>query len=331
MNLVEALIQPAIATLRRHAREEPLSLFIDPTLVDPIVLLCDSVDLDASAQAWVKKNIIRLPFIHNDFDPERQPYILHLPNESSAERIVNEALRFAIEESLSLRQESPGARSVCGVIVGDDNPFQTARRLAQLARIKPQEQQPWYLRYWDPRVIWHLPRILPASLWEEISNNIGSWLTIGPQRQLQLFTPDSKKEIEPLRTPLQIQNQIWDRLSLIGPTNQVLTIGEDFGIDPTPTQAQRIEKLLTRAAQTWGLAADGDGIVFAVAGLTSHDRFDEHPLVAAALQAAARENKSIGTVLADFDDTFWAEVSNGRWAQPAQHNNEMRTRKKVAP
>lgn len=320
MRLVEQMTERAIIALRRDAGDAPLSIFIDPTLADPLGDLLKLNNGPSDSLHCSAARAVRLPHMHDDFNPECHPYLLWLPCEEQAERIVNAALRVAICEALGAYGTAHQARSVCGIILGDAEPIRTAKRLAATARVMRPDGAWWYLRFWDPRVLWHLPRMLPAPLWDTIARGIGPWCTFD-LRQEWVTGNRAPHEVPPgvTETPMRLSQPVWDRLARIGPMNQVLAMARDWGLGLSPALAERIERLLREAAE-FGYPADGDGIVFAAAGITAHEQFYRHPQVAQTLQRAADEGRPLGDALSGLDEAFWADVSSGRWL--AEPNNK---------
>lgn len=318
--LVEELIERSVLGLRREAGDAPLSIFIDPTLADPLRDLLKLNNGWNDSPQWSATRTVRLPHIHDDFDPERQPYLLWLPNEAQTERVVNAALRVAASEALGVYGSAHHARSVCGIVLGDVEPHRTAQRLAAAARVFRPDGVRWHLRYWDPRVLWHLPRMLPAHLWDTIARSIGTWCTFDMRQEwVRVGCTPHEIALHATETPIRLSQPVWERLARIGPMNQVLAMARDWSLDLSPALAERIERLLCEASE-FGYPADGDGIVFAAAGITAHEQFYRHPRVAQILQRATDEGRPLGDALSEFDQAFWDEVSTGRWL--AKPNNK---------
>ena len=99
----------------------------------------------------------------------------------------------------------------------------------------------------------------------------------------------------------------WQRLQRIGAINVALASAWEWDLLPTQRNAERIERLLA-TCEALGFSSQRDSQVFVACGLTSHDRFYEHPLVASALQQAASKGEGAVIALTQFDETFWGEL-----------------------
>ena len=307
----------ALRTALAAAGSETVSILVDPTLSDP--LMVEPCVQDALTSGHATR--IRLPHIHGDVDPDAAPYLLHAAVEPAAERVVNLSIAVAaLEASQGVSKEAPG-RSVCAWIIGEANPRATAIRLADAARIARPDGRPWYLRYWDPRVMWHLPRVLPQAQWSELQAQLGDWWALD---QLNQFVSQASPRVAHKNTPaeqvtslpvmsqkLRIEAHAWERLSLIGVTNTVLEMAWDWGVIPTTANAQRIE-LMLRRCRALGFETAQDELVFCSCALTSRDDFDSHPAVSEALTAAAARRTSVAQALEPFDELFWAGISQNR-------------------
>jgi Domain of unknown function (DUF4123) len=326
------LADQALLALRHAAGEAPLSIFIDPTLRDP---LATDPDADprahhASLRDALERSLadgtarrIALPPIHADFDPQRQPYLIHISSEPAAEALVSAALKLALAEAFEADVDEHGerftGRTICGWILGDADPKARARQLVDAAVLIKPDGQRHYLRYWDPRVLWHLPARLAASHWQALRGALGQWVYFDPLRQwvntagepLQGGALDSRATpasgAEPhQRAPLDPAR--WQALQRIGPVNQVLAMSWDWGLVPSHARAGQIDRLMLRSIEH-GFDSEQDLLVFAACGLTGHPQFDQHPEVAAALQQGAAERTPLQQTLARFDETFWAGLA----------------------
>jgi hypothetical protein len=292
----------------RLAGSSTVSILIDPTLADP--LADDAFVQDALVRGDVLR--VELPRIHDDVDPDATPYLLHANDAPRAERALNASLALAAAEALDGVDQRDRGRSVCAWVIGDTKPRDSAKRLADAARIVRPDGRPWPLRYWDPRVLWHLPRVMPQLLWRDLQSKLGQWWTLDALNQFVSYaavgTPTASEDCRPVR----IEAPVWDRLSRIGAINTVLRMAWGWGLLPTTQNADRIERLIARC-ESLGFASEQDALVFAACGLTSHDRFDEHPRIAAALRQSSSDGNSVRLAIAPFTEDFWSEIASSRW------------------
>jgi Domain of unknown function (DUF4123) len=296
---------------------DTVSILIDPTLSDP--LLVEACVQDALTRGEAAR--IQLPHIHDDVDPDAAPYLLHIEHEASAERVVNASIALAAFEASQSRAEGMLGRSVCAWIVGEANPQALAVRLANAAKILRPDGNLWYLRYWDPRVMWHLPRVLTQGQWSALQGDLGEWWALDQLNQFvsraspatanASIAAERNDHLTPRTHRVKLETPVWERLSLIGATNTVLGMAWEWGVIPTAANAQRIESMLRRC-RAFGFESSQDELVFCSCALTSRDDFDSHPAVSEALTAAAKSRTSVAQALEPFDELFWAGISQNR-------------------
>jgi hypothetical protein len=303
----DQITNDALKALRQATAENSVTIFIDPTLADP---LNASEDLAAAYSSGAASKV-RLPIIHNDIDPDHSPYLIFVANEPAAERLVNATVSLAVREALGEVKDNYLGRSVCGWIIGEKTPRDLAKNIARIASVRRPGGEFWPLRFWDPRVMWHLPRVLDPEKLDRIHNTAGPWWTLDPMMQFtQMVTVQRDELTEPPR--LRFEAPEWVRLERIGNTNIVLKMAFEWGVLPTTANAERIDGLLQKC-QTLGFETDQDALIFAACGLTSHARFYDHPSVQEAIQKAAKKSASLQSAIKEFDDDFWADIATGHW------------------
>lgn len=325
--MIEEVFDRTLLALRDAAGDKPLSIFIDPTLRDPTTH--DELLHEALQQALAARlaSHHRLAPIHDDFNPQRQPFLIHVASEPAAERLVAAALRVALAEAWETESPEFTGRSVCGFILHDANPIARAHALAVCARaIKPDGRR-HFLRLWDPRVCWHLPHRLTGAQWAVVSSGMGRWAYVDPLRQLATLQPDETVSLGET-TPQRIDASTWQSLERIASTNKLLAMCWDWGLQPSVTLARQIDELLVRSAQQ-GFDSEQDVLVFAACGLTAHPQFDRHPQVHDALRRAALAGAPLQSALAVFDANFWSQLqADTRWLtdlpSPSPHGTTKR-------
>jgi hypothetical protein len=310
-----------IKLMRDSFAERPVAVFIDPTLGDPIEF---SDALRAEYLAAEKRNCvqrIKLPHIHNNFDPQRHPYLLHVENEEAAERLITATVKIALQESLALLEERQVARTVCGWMPNRHPDAATlAAHLSCAAKVTKPDGMPWYLRYWDPRVIWQLPRVLPEPHWIQMQKVLEGWHYIAPNLLLSVVdSPDqlqtSHQAIVHKNGPVVMSSEAWEGLQRIGTINSALAIAGAWGVQPDDVAARQIESLLI-ACERNGFVSERDGLVFVACGLSSHLRFYEHPLMMRALEQARHTGSTLNNMLQQFDEEFWEQLRTWQPSRP---------------
>jgi Domain of unknown function (DUF4123) len=303
------------------AKTNTITILIDPTLEDPMV---ESVELAKALDDGMVQRIA-LPSIHADFDPKHSLYLLHILDETKAEKLINQSVHIAFAESTGTFPEDYLGQSVCAWFLGEAEPNILARHISATARVYKPNGESWPLRFWDPRVLWHLPRALNAKKMNHIRSIAENWCFTNGQGQLKTANDLApfKREQDYLPKPhtLRFDQTEWAALERISSINTVFKMGQEWGLQPSDKLAAKIDSLLLRCKQR-GFETEQDGLVFAAAALTSHERFDEHPRVDATLRAGASSGALLNELIADFDDNFWASLSDGAWLQ----QNSLRTK-----
>lgn len=305
---VDEFLPQAVLTLRKALDGGPLAIFVDPLLADPF----SETEVYQAAIASGRVSLVKLPKIHPDIDPARTPYLMYIPDEVVDERLVNESLEMALLEALGGFGPERRGRSICGWVCGTPNPQVLAFRLASIAKVIRPSGQPWPLRYWDPRVIWHLPRALGISKWNNLQNGLGAWWTFGPTRVLQKFGTDVPHASRAVGDNLRFDPREWCRLERIETINKIFALSSEWDGVVDEQCAAQIDGLLARC-ETWGYPTEQDKMIFAVCGLTCRPDFDLHPEINEALREGSQKALSLQASLAKFDDTDWDRVSRGTW------------------
>jgi len=304
--LVDGITEQAIATLRKScAATGGVLIVVDPVLADPI---SQSPVFEATLKTGVAR-CVRLPAIHQDLDPTHAPYLIDVSSEVTGERLVNLSLSLAAREIVGEMHADYRGRSMCAWVCGQPHPVKFAACLAQVTRVLRPDGMSWPLRLWDPRVLWHLPRVLQPTHWLTVSRALHGWLTFDPLGQLSRIgaTAADNSHPEPCKLPLVFDEQAWQALKRIGMVNTVLQMATDWNLLPTEAQARRIDALIARC-QSLGFDSEQDGLVFAATAMTCHEKFDRHPQVKGALEIAARTGSSLSEALKQFDEPFWAAL-----------------------
>lgn len=313
MQQVQAQLNALLMALRRSLADQSVAVFIDPTLGDPLEFDTELKNQYEQSIQQGKVRRIKLPVIHSNFDPDKHPYVLYAQSEEHVESLITATLRMALQESLELQVERKAARTLCGWITDPGNNAQAlVNRLSTAAKIIKPDGLAWYLRYWDPRVIWQLPRLLDHAHWWQIQQSWGTWWSLGVDQTLARFSADAEQIVA--HTPInaadatrQIPQPLWHRLQLVGTVNKVLSMMIDWGMKPDTAAARQVEQLLL-TSEKYGFSSERDSLVFATCGLTSNPCFYEHPQVARVMQQAHQTAMTLSDALAPFDDEFWKQL-----------------------
>ncbi len=294
------LVDPAVdylMTFMDSYEYTALSVLIDPTLVDHAAAIGEEHALKRFPLGW----------IHDDFDPEKQLYLLHIPTVHNARPAIEALLELNIAEATGAFGTEYRARSVCAWLVNDTDVYATSRWLARAAQVRRPDGKPWPLRYWDPRVLPHLPRVLNAQQWAALASAIQNWFSVSAEGCLlpALNCDAPSKDATPLA--LKFDERQWAALERIALINQSLKLASDWGISFTPELPTTIDQLIATARQR-GFPTDQDALVFVACGLTTHKHFDQYPAVDSALRCGAALGQPLAHIIQQFDDAFWSQI-----------------------
>lgn len=308
--MTDTHLSDAILALRAAASDStaPISVFIDPTLRDDV---CEQPDIAQALESGVMLKQ-KLPPIHRDVDKQKTPYILHAPSEQAAERAIQATFELALQEAMVKPSPLSASRHICGWLIGESDEWALARRMRDLALVVHPTGHKYPFRFWDPRVVWHLPRILPSMAWARLRAMLGTWYALDMQHTLYLLPQLSSTVAQPKpitqADPLRFDAAQWNQLLRLAPTNQILSQAHsDLDMQPTQALAQRIDGLL-QTCSSYGFTDFGDQATFAVCGLTTHPQFFRHPRIDARLRKTASDGGTVIMALSAFDDAFWSTL-----------------------
>lgn len=283
-----------------------VAVFIDPTLIDPVA---DLFRADNTI------TICALTILEGRFDKERLPYIAHIPDAEHSRHLMHLIVEQSVKEALDIADDTLRPRCVCGWIVDPGEPYALARSLGSAALVTTPEKERWPLRYWDPRVIGHLPRVLAPDQYAALRSCLGNWWYIDDKLHFALALPARQDARGAL--PLRFDPAQWHRLQRIGHINELMRLASDWHLAPGQDLARQIDETMQRAERL-GFTGDDDLNVFAVCALIGHARFDEHPRVAQSIAKARATGLGFTAAIDEYDDDFWAGLKDGRWLEQPQ-------------
>lgn len=305
-DLIYSQTEAALGTLRAASAqsESPaVSIFIDPTRIDP---LGDALRADDSVTCCP------LTALERRFPRDKLPYIAHLPDGDRARRMLERSIEQAVREANEIADDNLRPRSVCAWIVGAAQPYKQAHALGLAALVIRPEKQRWPLRYWDPRVIAHLPRVLTSGQYAALRPCLSNWWSLNGGCHLAPAAPSQPDAIGKL--PLRFDVPQWQALERIEPINEFMRTAAAWGHAPGPELAKRVDEAMRRA-QDRGFPSEQDLRLFAVCALMGHARFDEHPRVAASIERTRFAGETFSAAIGEFEDEFWASLNDGRWLE----------------
>ncbi|WP_374600176.1 hypothetical protein [Niveibacterium sp.] len=305
---------PLEAAIRALSDADGLYLLVDPALADRVV--------DVPEFQALPRQVLPI----NTLTADRRPYLLSLGSAARNERALNASLRLSFDEARGLLDtESGQPRSVCAwLILRDRNTPPPIAALAQSATARPPHWATVTFRFWDPRVMEHLPRALGTA-------HVGAWLgSLGIAQWWSVVAqPDSGYSLACLEARADVSRDQqrprtlmgaadrdqWRLLNAIGWANRLATIVSNWELADSPNHDE-LERLAHRA-MAWGLNDDADVLRFSHCTLTLHPAFDTHPKVASVLkQLQLSDQPGFAELVQSWDDAFLDELRSGAWINP---------------
>jgi hypothetical protein len=299
----DALVDRAVKDLRAAlalSKARSVTILIDPAQHDPFA---------SDPLAKLADQTHRVARLHDDQPDEQRLYLLHVSDEERSERLVNRSVHIAVGEALA-SQRANAPRSVCAWLLGTTNPGATVLRIYEHARVVRPDHQMWPLRFWDPRVIGHLPRVLRASQFASFGELLAGWWYInGNGAFARARHPGANAEIE--TPPLRFDTARWDALARIGIVNEIERLSRAWGVAPSTDLDARIDRIVVEGLRR-GCRTPQDVQAFACCALTKHEAFYEDPEVQQRLQAGGDKGVPVAGVLAGLDEATWKRVDDRR-------------------
>jgi hypothetical protein len=267
------------------------AIFVDPALGDPFQDL---------RQSMAKQTFV-LSVPEEKVPVDVRPYLLMISHDRAGAELRVRSLALAHAEALGLG-DATGARSICGWISFTGEPEPLANALTQKATLILDETQTSLFRYYDPRVVMHLRRLLrPAQFFNGLPV-LRSWAYVSPDVDLAIFLPDG--EIESPAPVWFMTHQQRDGVTRIEAVNSVIS---ELRLDAT--HAPTIDAALSRAQRLHGWTDLEEMVAFGVVSIRCHTAFDSHPEIAARLLALTRSSESFAGWANTIDESEWHRIA----------------------
>lgn len=274
-----------------------------------LYILCDPMLEDELGAAANEKDYPcrKLDFTYSDLERSSNPYLIEIADEPQAERFVNFSIQVAVDEVLKNQAISPSPRSVCAWIIAPELNLNTfASLLGKSATLVDPYQigVKRLFRFWDPRVMTHLPRIFSGLPFEHWLGANTAWLTMNIDGVLECthFTnvhAESDWPFEPTK-------QQWDAIARIENLNQVLRLSEAWSSQDFLSTSIAIDNALIRA-QRLGIVESLDSITYALLYRSLGGAFEKHHLMHPVFLEFS-QGVSLTTLLADVDQVIWDRI-----------------------
>lgn len=283
---------------RLFAAGAPVYVFVDPLLHDPFERATLS---DAGRQV----HSVDLP--NWGIAPEQCPYFIAL--DSPLDELLDSGGRIALEQARS----DSDVRSVCGWFASDLAPVRLRRLFgAQMRRSAGAER--WLFRFFDPRVMRHLPGVFAAS---GAVAGVERWWYLDHRGDLQAARGAGESAV----TAAFVAEQ-QAKIDRIGVLNQAFSQWRESQEPPHDAFAQ-LDRALAKA-QALGFSVDdeSDCVAFALHRCLVHPQVEEHPTVTGWIAAMRSKQASYVDQAAQSDARLWADIESGHWMagrQGARH------------
>lgn len=206
--------------------------------------------------------------------------------------------------------------AICGWLLARGVPSDVPRHLVAAMQQRNAKFEPVLLRYYDPRALARLNRILDDEQRQQLLGPIEHWFALdrfGKLGDLQTQPPAPY-----ISSTLKATAEQWASIERIEAFNQSAALLEQVNGNPIPVEKEaELDAALSRSAAT-GLSAIDDAITFALYSLTVGPRFDQHPSVAAALASTRSGHGRLADALESLPEHVWIEISDPSSQQTEQ-------------
>lgn len=282
-----------------------MSVLIHRVVADSAIAFIDPFRVDD-----VPTELLSEPLVPIGFDAEAHlmPRVLRLSR-------LDSVLREALLEWLDGPSASDGDPPILAFVSSDADDDRVLNHLRRQLVIGLSDGRQYLLRYYDPKVFWHLHWIF---------DEVQRASLFGPLRQWA-YWHEGQWQVSEKPQPGPVRSAPLDRrqsaqLGRVATINKVLA-GIERPVDAAArlALAPRVDANIERA-QRKGLGDEMDWIHFARLCHTCHPRFAEHPRVVRLLTRLAQDDCSFSDAVAATDDMFWQIVATELDDQAAQPN-----------
>lgn len=298
---IDLLTNDAIVRLRKaiaDSGERSLTVLVDPVLGDSVLNLCEVHGLSS----------FRLDVPYGDVRDDIKPYVVFVNEEETHERFVNATISMAVQESIAARDEWPAQRSVCGWLIMDEEQrkrFSKGFSARAVMRGMANSSQRQLLRFWDPRVLPQLARIVGQPAWSSWMNMTMAWLSIDAWGRItEHHFRTIPNEAGAHLSYIEVDTQALDRIAEI---NHCLTLSGELNKSPDERLYDRFSALLARATEL-GCTRAVDRVTYAVVADSMRLPFDRHPEIAAMLSQSRQDDASFADLLSVLEPGDWDRI-----------------------
>lgn len=271
-----------------------MTVLIHRVVADYAIAFIDPFRVDDVPMALLPE-----PLVPSGFEAEAHlmPQFVHL-------RRFDPVQRDALLDWLEGTSAGDGAPPVLAFVSSDADDARVLNHLRRQLIIGLSDDRKYLLRYYDPKVFWHLHWILDETQRASLFGPLRQWVYWHAGR----WREATKPPVAPTR-PAPLDRRQSAQLGRVASINKVLSCTEQ-PLDATAqlALAQRVDADIERA-QHRGLGDEMDLVCFARLCQTCHPRFDEHPNVVRMIARLEGDERTFSDAAATTDDMFWQTVA----------------------
>ena len=235
-------------------------------------------------------------------NPDQSPLLICLHNQQPAHLQV---LEQSITLALGQTKQAGSLRSVCAWIISAAAPQQLQNSLSEKLLAHWPGSQGIYLRYFDPRVMPNLMRILPPNQQIQLLGKVDAWCQLGRDGQWVSYSPahnfdNSNTTSVTLRNgtlrPGAPHAQAIDRIELVNLTAaQLASLGQSV----PHSQDAAIDAALL-AAHKLGIRQDEDTVAYAWRAVLHKSAFTAHPALLEVIAQSIASKLPLATLFEEY-------------------------------
>ncbi|WP_454727397.1 MULTISPECIES: DUF4123 domain-containing protein [Cupriavidus] len=273
-------------------------VLVDPALADPFQ--------DAPNRK------MPLPVVHENLRGAHRPYLMQCNLRGS---VFDLSVDTASQEAGRLRDDLPGARTVCGWLFTSASADRLAEHLACHASL-PSSQGARLFRYWDPRVMDLMRTMLSPRQARGLMGPVLGWCWTGRDRHLRAIAGTGQDSDGHAAFQLTDEQRAW--LSQAPHVNRAMDVLQDMGYDMASVDPSHLARCICQGQRAWGFSQEHEHVTYALHCLLVHEQFDRLPEVRNAMVAETERGHSAIEALDRFGDAYWQDLANSQsgMAQP---------------
>lgn len=234
--------------------------------------------------------------------PEQGPLLVRLP--WTQVELIEKCLTCALQEATDPEVQT---RTICTFLFSTLDQASLGKLLTKRLDVPVHTVGNIYFRYFDPRVVRHLPRILDKSQLSGLFHGVQAWFYVGWEGQLDVIAPELLDTV----ARFSLTAAQWRQMEGIEPFNVALRVLQQSGFLDEAPEAHVETCLLAavRDAAIAGLTAPEDQAAFAACAVRFGKDFTQHPRLAEAIRSATQHGSPLADALEAYTGITPASIS----------------------